>query len=187
MPHRPLDVSQVTPAAQSAFEAHSVLQWSPSALQPSSPGHAVAAVVWQSAVVPLHVPATVSVALVHAVTPHVVPLVAIAQAPALHCEHAPTGQLPCGSRTPSETGVHVPTEPEIEHEVHAPVHAVAQQTPSARKPLLHCDAEVAGAPLATVAGLGRQTPGLTVVSQWPPPTQSVSAVQLVLQPPSVQP
>jgi hypothetical protein len=83
--------------------------------------------------------------------------------------------------------VQVPREPEIEHEVHALVHAVAQQTPSARKPLAQLDAEVALAPFGNVAVAGVQTPTPAVIVHVAPPTQSVSTAQLVLQPESEQP
>jgi hypothetical protein len=71
-----------------------MLQCKPSLAQPNWPGHGVAVDAGQSAVVPSQVPTVVSVALVHAVTPHTVPAVAIAHAPDLQDEQAPTGQLP---------------------------------------------------------------------------------------------
>jgi hypothetical protein len=45
----------------------------------------------------------------------------------------------------------VPALPDFEHEWHAAVHAASQHTPSARKPVRHWLAVVAGVPFASRA------------------------------------
>ena len=51
------------------------------------------------------------------------------------------GQSPRGS-VPTLAALQVPTEPGRLHELHAPVHTLSQQTPSAQKPEAHCPPEV---------------------------------------------
>jgi hypothetical protein len=147
------------------------------------PGHAVAFAPPHVALVPSQVPAVVSTPFAHAFAPQLVPAPFTAHAPAVHVEHAPFVHAPCGSAAPSGTAVQMPGEPDKRHDVHAPLHAVAQQTPSARKPLAHWLALVAVVPFGCVVDGGTHLPETHVAA----PTQSSALAQVVLQPVSVQP
>jgi hypothetical protein len=50
---------------------------------------------------------------------------------------AVVAQVPCGSREPAGSGVHVPCLPAIPHELQGPQLATPQQNPSVQWPLMH--------------------------------------------------
>src|SRR6185312_26693 len=82
-------------------------------------------------------------------------------------------QTPCGSPAPSGTGAQVPSEVDSAQLRQLPVQAVAQQTPSAQKPLPHSVPAEQGWPSA----LGPQLP----FTQLCPAMQSLSVAQWLTQ------
>jgi hypothetical protein len=102
-----------TPAVQSAFDAHAVLQLVASAhVNPPMHGALVAA---HAAVVPSQLAALVSTPPAHAAALHDAPFALYPQLPIAHRDaHGPVPQTPCGSVTPS-TATHVPSLPAFAH------------------------------------------------------------------------
>jgi hypothetical protein len=82
--------------------------------------------------------------------------------------HCPLGSVP-----PAAIGLQVPTEPTSPHDVQLPVQAVAQQIPSAQKPLWQSPGAAQGAP----AGRRPHEPLLHTLGD----AQSASARQVALQ------
>jgi hypothetical protein len=84
-------------------------------------------------------------------------------------------QTPCGSTAPRDTGEQVPSELDRAQLRQLPVQAVAQQTPSAQKPLAHSPPAAQGWPSA----FGPQLPFTQVC----PSTQSASLAHWLTQAP----
>jgi hypothetical protein len=78
--------------------------------------------------------------------------------------------MPAGSVAPSGTGEQVPAPPGRAHDMHVPVHAVAQQTPCAQTPLWQ------SVPCWQTAPLGLRPQEPLALQYWPG-AQSLSLVQ----------
>jgi hypothetical protein len=89
----------------------------------------------------------------HVASPQDSPWAYFWQAPASHMPFVPqvvdacTAQVPEGSGAPVATFVHWPIVPAIAHDLHAPTHADAQQTPWAQVPEAHSLASEQNEPL----------------------------------------
>jgi hypothetical protein len=141
-PHEP--PVQTAGAAQSASDEHAALQTAP----PHWNGkHELAGGVTH-APAPSHEETGVNAVLCagHVESLHAVPSWYFWQAPAWHFPFVPQAagpasvHSPAGSGAPFGAAVHVPSAPGSAHELHAPPHAVSQQTPWAQKPVWHSPA-----------------------------------------------